>query len=240
MVAAAPPAPPGHEPVERAEPWRSAAISHGGAHPLEWLRGFALSVERLAAQGVASGALRGAADELRAGLPDDVSARVRTLLESGLTTLEHAVAAAAETSSTPGSWSQATAEAVVRGTVEEFRRLIPELRPTTREVLERVKTWLERSASEAAARAQEIRAPGDRARIAAAGAISGALEKLSEELPRLAQPAADLAEQVGRALVRGSADELSQRMQRVGRSPLFRMAIAGGAVLVVLFAARRR
>jgi hypothetical protein len=214
-----------------------------GGHPVEWLRGIALALERLAVQGVASGAVRGAADELRAGLPDELDARVRALLADGLTALERLAAEAAgpqDVGSRLGAWSRAAAEGAMRGAVEELRRLTPELRPTTQEVLTRVKLWLDRSAAEAAIRARVIREPGDQMRIAAQGAVAGATEQLSVALPQLAEPAAELAARVGRGFVRGTAEELGRQLRLAGRSPLVRAVAAGGAIVAVLLAARRR
>lgn len=216
-------------------------MSNRGAHPVEWLRDLALSLERLAAQGVASGAVRGAADELRAGFPDDLDAQVRALLQDGLTVLGRLAGEAARSRTSPlGTWSRATAEGAVRGAVEEFRRLVPDMQPTTKELLGRVKLWLDRSASEAAARAQEIRAPGDRARIATAGAIAGATERLGVALPLLAEPAAEFASRLGRGFVRGAAEEVGRQIQLAARTPLVRAVAAGGAVVAVLLAVRRR
>jgi hypothetical protein len=217
------------------------AMADRSAHPFEWLRGLALSLERLAAQGVASGAVRGAADELRAGVPDDLDAQVRALLQEGLTVLERLVGEAARSKGSPlGTWSRTTAEGAVRGAVEEVRRLVPDLQPTTQEIFARVNLWLDRSASEAAARAQEIRVPGDRMRIAAAGAVAGATEQLGVALPQLGAPAAEFAARVGRGFVRGAADELGRQLQVAGRSPLVRAVLAGGAIVAALLAVRRR
>jgi hypothetical protein len=216
-------------------------MSNRGSNPVEWLRGVALSLERLAAQGVASGAVRGAADELRAGIPDDLDAQVRAVLQGGLAILGRLADEAARSGTSPlEAWSRAAAGGALRGAVEEARRLVPEMQPTTHELLARVRLWLERSASEAEARAQEIRAPGDRARIAAAGAIAGATERLAVALPALADPAADFASQVGRGFVRGAAEEVSRQVRLVARSPLARAVAAAGAVVAVLFAARGR
>lgn len=213
----------------------------GGLRPVERLRSLALSLERLAARGVAGGALRGAADELRAEIPDDVGARGRKLMDDGLTVLERLVAAAAEASaSPPGSWTRGTAQELVRGAVEEMRALVPDMEPTTKELLGRIRLWLEDSASEAVARAQQIRAPGDRARIAAAGAIAGALEQLQVSLPLLVEPAGELAAQIGRGLVRGTVEEIGRGVRRLERTPLFRWAVMGGVFALVLLAGRRR
>jgi hypothetical protein len=212
-------------------------MGEGGSNPVEWLRGLALSLERLAVQGVASGAVRGAADELRAGVPADLDAQVRAVLLDGLTVLERLVSEAARSKSSPfETWSRTTAEAATRGVVEEFRRLVPELQPTTQELLARLRLWLDRSAAEAAARAQAIRAPGDRMRIAAAGAISGATEQLFVALPQLAEPAADFAAQVGRGFVRGTTEEVGRQVRLAARTPLVRAVVAGAAIFAVLLA----
>lgn len=213
-----------------------------GAHPIDWLRGVALSLERLAAEGVASGAVRGAADELRPGLPADLEDRLRALAGNLLTAFERLAREAAASPAPPlEAWSRTIAEGAARGTVTEFRRLVPDLQPMTQELLQRVKLWLDRSASEAAARAAEIRAPGDRARIAAAGAIAGAAEQLGLAMPVLAAPAAELASEVGRGFVRGTAEELGRQVRRLGRSRAAPAAILGGcAVLAFLLGGRRR
>jgi hypothetical protein len=211
-----------------------------GAKPIEWLRDFALSLERLAAEGVASGAVRGATGELRAGLPENLDVQVRMLLSRALVVLERLATEAAGSQASPlDTWSRSTAEGAVRGAVEEFRRLVPEMRPTTQQLLERLKLWLERSASESAERAEVVRAPGDRARIAAAGAVAGATEQLSVTLPLLAGGVAELASQLGRGLVRGAAEEVGRQLQRAGRNP-FVLAVAGGGAIVAVFLAVRR
>jgi hypothetical protein len=211
-----------------------------GTHPVEWLRGLALSLERLAVQGVAGGAVRGAADELRAGVPDDLDTRLRALLQDALVVLERLASdAAREEASPPGTWSRLAAAGAVRGAVEELRRLVPDMQPTTAELLARAKRWLDRSAVEAEARAQLIHAPGDRARIAAAGAVAGATEQLGVALPALAGPAAGFAARVGSGFARGVAEEVARQLHSAARTPLARGLLAGGAVVMggVLLAA---
>lgn len=223
-------------------PWMQAVMADRGAHPVKWLRGLALSLERLAAQGVMGGAVRGAADELRSGMPDNLDGQVRALLQEGLTVLEQLMAEAARSRDSPlGTWSRTTAEGAVRGAVEEFRRLVPEMQPTTQELLGRVKQFLDRSAAEAEERAQVIHAPGDRVRIAAAGAVVGATEQLGVVLPQLAAPAAEFAARVGRGFVQGSTEEVGRQVRLAGRSPLARAVLVGGAIVAaVLLAVRRR
>ncbi len=212
-----------------------------GTHPVDWLRGLALSLERLAAQGVASGAVRGATEELRAGVPEDLDVLVRALLQDALVVLGRLADEAARSKSSPlSAWSRTVAEGAVRGAVEEARRLVPDLQPTTQELIGRVRLWLDRSQAEAAARAQAIRAPGDRARIAAAGAIAGATDQMIAAFPVLAEPAAEFASRVGSGAVRGAAEELGRHARNAARSPVVRGVVAGGAALLLLLAVRRR
>jgi len=216
-------------------------MSDRAPHPVEWLQQFALSIERLAARGVASGAVRGAADELRSGLPDDLDAQVLALLRDALVVLERFARESA------GSWvgpleacSRAVAVGAVCGAVEEARRLRPEMQATTEELLKCLKLWLDRSASEAEARAHVMRAPSDRMRIAAAAVVQGAMEQLSAALPSLDAPTAELASRVGRGFMRGTAEELGRQLQFASRNPFVRALLAGGAIAVVLIAVRRR
>ena len=185
--------------------------------------------------------MRGATEELRAGVPEDLDAQVRSLLQDGLTVLQRLVADAARSRASPlETWSRTTAEGVVRGAVEEARRLIPEMRPMTQELLQQIKLWLDRSAAEAAERAQVIHAPGDRARIAAGGAVTGVTEQLTVALPRLAEPSAEFASRVGRGFVRGAAEEVGRQARVAARTPAVRAGVAGAAALAVLLAVRGR
>jgi hypothetical protein len=212
-----------------------------GLNPVEWLRGVALSLERLAAQGVASGAVRGATEELRAGLPDDLDTEVRTVAEDVLTVLARLSAEAARARTSPlETWSTRAAAGAVRGAVEELRRLVPDMQATNQELIARLKLWLDRTSSEASARAQELHAPGEATRTAAAGAIRGATEQLTAALPVLAVPAAEFASKFGHALVQGTAEELGRQLRLASRRPLVRAAGAVAVVLAVLVAVRRR
>jgi hypothetical protein len=216
-----------------------------GTHPVDWLRGLALSLERLAAQGVASGAVRGATEELRAGFPGELDAQARALVSDAIVVLGRLADEAARSNSSPlAAWSRAVGEGAVRGTVEELRRLVPEMRPMNQELFARVKLWLDRSESEAAARAHAIRSPGDVARVAAAGAVAGVTDQLSAALPALADPAAEFASRVGRGVVRGAAEELGRQARAAARAPAVRVVAAWvaawGTALVVLRAVRRR
>jgi hypothetical protein len=216
-------------------------MSDRAAHPFEWMQHLALSIERLAARGVASGAVRGAADELRAGLPDDLDAQARALLRDGLVVLERFARESA------GSWvgpleacSRAVAVGAVSGAVEEARRLRPEMQLATEELFKYLKLWLDRAASEAEERAHLIRAPSDRLRIAAAAVVAGAMEQASAALPSMDAPMAELASSVGHGFVRGIGEELGRQLQLARHNPIGRALLAVGAIAVVLLAVRRR
>jgi hypothetical protein len=114
------------------------------------------------------------------------------------------------------------------------------MQPTTQELLRRLQLWLDRSEAEATARAHAIQTPGDRARIAAAGAVAGASAQLTASLPTLGEPAAELAGQIGRSVVRGAAEEVGRQVRLASRSSAVRACAAGVAVLLVLRVGMRR
>jgi hypothetical protein len=220
-----------------------------GYHPVDWLRGIALSLERLAAQGVVSGAVRGASEELRAEVSEGRHAKTRTLFQDALALLDRVVGGAARSRVSPlVRWSHSVAEGATRGAFEETRRLVPELRPMTQDLLVHAKQWLDRSQSEAVARTHALRSPGELSRVTAAGAVAGAADQLGVALPALAHPAADLAEHVGRGVVRGAAEELGRQARAAARNPAVRVVAGGtavtgavaGIVAVLLLATRRR
>jgi hypothetical protein len=226
-------------------------MAERGTHPVDWLRGLALSLERLAAQGVASGAVRGATEEIRAGVSGDLDVQLRALVQDVLTVVGRLVGEAARSKASPlAAWSRSTGEGAVQGAIEEFRRLVPYAQPMNEELFARVKAWLDRSETEAAARTQAIHSPGELARTAAQGAVAGVTDQLSAALPVLATPAAEFASRVGRGAVRGVAEELGQQVRELGRqtrraarSPAGRVVFACGgaavAALAVLVVARR-
>jgi len=219
------------------------AMPDRGVNPVEWLRGVALSLERLAAQGVASGAVRGATEELRSGLTSDLDTAVRTVVQDVLTTLTRLAGEAARAEASPlDTWSATAAAGAVRGAIEELRRLVPEMRSTNQELLARLKLWLDRSISEAAAREEEAHEPGGRAQSLAAGAIRGATDQLATAIPELTVPATAFAAQLGRAAVQGTAEELGRQVRRAGRSPVvWAMGAATiGAAVALLAVVRRR
>jgi hypothetical protein len=69
----------------------------------------------------------------------------------------------------------------------------------------RLHSLLEGSAHEHEERAQGLRLFGDRARLAAAGSVGGAMEQLGANLPQLEVPARDIASGVGSGIVRGAS-----------------------------------
>lgn len=192
--------------------------------PVELLRQLTLSIERLAAQGIASGVVRGATEELRAGMPE-LDGQLQAVIQDVVTLLGRMVHEAAERPArSPEEWSRLIGEGVVRGAVEELRRLMPGADTFSGEVVARLNVLLERTTRLAANREQEILTPGTRARLAAAGAVQGALGQLHESMPQLAPVAAEFSSQVGRGLVEGlgakaeeKSDELAAFLERAGR-----------------------
>jgi len=219
-------------------------MAERGTHPVDWLRGLALSLERLAAQGVASGAVRGATEEIRAGVPGDLDVQLRALVQDALKVVERLAEEAARSKASPlAAWSRSVGEGTVQGAIEEFRRLVPYAQPMNAELFAHVKAWLDRSQTESAARTQAIHSPGDIARTAAQGAVAGVTDQLSTALPALATPAAEFASRVGRGVVRGAAEELGHQARELGRrtrvaarSPVGRAVLASGAALAALAA----
>lgn len=193
--------------------------------PVELLRQLTLSIERLAAQGIASGAVRGATEELRAGLPE-LDGQVQTVLQDVLTLLERMAHEAAERPPRPSEeWSSLIAQGAVRGAVEQLRRSMPGVNALSTEVMARLNQLLDQSARVAANREEEIRTPGTRARLAAAGAVQGALGQLHDSMQELAPVAAEFSSQVGRGLVDGlgakageESEALAAVLERAGRS----------------------
>jgi len=179
--------------------------------PVELLRQLTVSAGRLATEGIASGAVRGATEELRAGLPE-LDGQFQELLRDVLAILGRMAHEASERPAwQPGAWARVIAEEAVQGALGEFRRSTPGWTTLSQELLARVNQWLERSAEVATSRQAEIRMPGDRARIMATGAVQGALEQLHVSMPQLAPEVAGLASQVGRGFVEGIGSTMEKR-----------------------------
>jgi hypothetical protein len=193
--------------------------------PVELLRQLTLSVERLAAQGLASGAVRGATEELRAGLPA-LDGQLQAVFEDVLSLLERmAHEAAVRPARPPEEWSRLVAEGAVRGALEELRRSMPGVEVFTREAVEHLNQLLEDSTRIASGREKELRQPGARARLVAAGAVKGALRQLHDALPQLAPVVAALSSQVGRGFIEGLGSKAAEEsaaftvfLEHVGRS----------------------
>lgn len=205
--------------------WERVMSKESRLSPVELLRQLTLSAGRLATEGIASGAVRGATEELRAGLPE-LDGQLQDLLRDVLAILGRMAHEAAERpAGQPGARARVIAEEVVRGALGEFRRSTPGWSALSQELLERVNQWLERSAEVAASRQLEIRRPGDRARMMATGAVEGALEQLHVSMPQLAPEVAGLASQVGRGFVEGVGSTMEEKtevfssfLERAGRS----------------------
>jgi len=188
--------------------------------------------------------VRGATEEIRAGVPGDLDVQLRALVQDALKVVERLAEEAARSKASPlAAWSRSVGEGTVQGAIEEFRRLVPYAQPMNAELFAHVKAWLDRSQTESAARTQAIHSPGDIARTAAQGAVAGVTDQLSTALPALATPAAEFASRVGRGVVRGAAEELGHQARELGRrtrvaarSPVGRAVLASGAALAALAA----
>ncbi len=201
-------------------------------HPLDTARNLALLLQRLAAEAAghpdfapgdrarlaAGAAVKGAVEELEARLPGLDGALEAFLRDLGRTLARLAHEAAERPGFSPGERAELAVRALVRGLFKEVRALVPDLQATTTVVLERVREALESTAEEAAARAGELRSPGDRARLLADGFVRGAVSQGHEALPQVAQdleqlaaPLSRLAAAVGSGLaegINGRADEM--------------------------------
>ncbi|PTL82575.1 hypothetical protein [Vitiosangium sp. GDMCC 1.1324] len=192
--------------------------------PVELLRQLTLSVERLAAQGIASGAVRGATEELRAGHPE-LDGQLQAVFKEVLTLLERmAHEAAGRPFRPPEEWSRLVAESAVRGAVEELRRLMPGVDVLSREVVVRLNQLLERSIRVEANRETELHTVEMRARLTAAGAVRGVLGQVHDSMQELVPVAAELSSQVGAGFIEGlgakaaeKSDALAEFLEHAGR-----------------------
>ncbi|MBJ6766134.1 hypothetical protein JGU66_35725 [Myxococcaceae bacterium JPH2] len=194
--------------------------------PLELLRQLALSLEGFAVQGVASGAVRGAAEGLQAELPN-LDGALRQLVEDALTVIGRLAHECAERpAQPPGTWPRIAAEGAMRGLTSEFKRANPELQTAAHEVLKRLNVWLERSAAAEAGRLEADRTPGSRARVAAAGAIEGAVSQLGKSRDALAPLAEEVAARAARGFVHAFAEALDEEWEarRGTKEPVLRRA----------------
>ncbi|XXF79977.1 hypothetical protein P2318_09565 [Myxococcaceae bacterium GXIMD 01537] len=186
-------------------------------YPLELMRQLTLSIERLLAQGLASGAVHGATQELQAGLPE-MDEPLRALFQDVLTLVGRlAHDAASRPAYPPGTWPRVIAESAMHGIMMEFRNSHPDLHITTEEIFKRLRDWLERSTEHEQQRLEEGRAPGFRARDAAAGAVEGVVAQLDKSRERLAPMAAEVASQAGRGFVEGLGAKTDEQTEALTR-----------------------
>jgi len=183
----------------------------GRLSPVELMRRLTLSLERIAAHGLTSGAIQGASEGLQAELPG-LDGQLRELIQDVVALLAREVEEASERP--PGTWSRSLAENAVKGVVAELRRSMPGADALSHELLERVNAWLDRSSRVAEQRQRELRQPGARARTLATGAVRGAVLELEHEMPVLAPIASEVASQAGRGLVEGLGTALEARAER--------------------------
>lgn len=153
------------------------------------LRELVLSVERLMAEGVASGMVRGAAGEVEPleGIEDALEA-----------------------------WPERVAAATVRGVVAELKASMPLVDQTLHELLLRIEVALERLAEQSAEKTSSEREPGSRARALARGAMRGALEQVEEAQPRIETLASRVALTTGRELAEGALAALTEALSPGG------------------------
>lgn len=183
----------------------------GRLSPVELLRRVTLSLEQLAVQGLASGAVRGASEGLQAELPA-LDGQLRALIEDGVALLARLVQDAAERP--PGAWTRSMAESAVAGAVDELRRSMPGVDALSRELIERMNAWLERSSEAAALRNRELREPGARAREMATGVVEGVVKELEHALPAVSPMGAEVASQAGRGFIQGLGEALESRSEK--------------------------
>lgn len=182
--------------------------------PRAGLRELALALERLVAEGLASGVVRGAAQELDRDSASPELQRLMGDLLSLVRGLEQG--ASAHPPFPPGAWTEQAAQGAVRGGVAELKRSLPRVNEATREVLDALNHLLQRASDEAELRAEDQRAPGSRMRAVAAGALEGAVEQFESSMPRLEPLATRLASLVGRGLVVGLTEALEQSVAADG------------------------
>ncbi|MBZ4413681.1 hypothetical protein K8640_36195 [Myxococcus sp. XM-1-1-1] len=184
----------------------------GWLSPVERVRRLALSLERLAAHGLASGAVSGATEGLQEELPA-LDGTLKELIQDTVLLLARTVHEANEHA--PGAWTHTLAESAVRSAVEELRRSMPGVDLMSRELVERMNGWLERTAETEALRRRELRKPGARARTMATGAVRGAVKELEHDMEMVAPMAAHLASRAGQGLIEGLSHALEARSERL-------------------------
>lgn len=202
---------------------------NGRSASAERIRNLVLSLERLVAEGVASGVVRGAAGEVESieGLDESLQA----LVENGVAVLGRLVEdAASRAPFPPGTWPQLVAAGAVKGALDELKTSMPLLNDTAQQVLGRLNLALERMAVQAEARASLERNPGAGARALAGGAVQGALDQVQAARAELTGVASELAFTAGRELANGFLQALSASLEEKGElRRTGRQVISGGA-----------
>lgn len=215
-----------------------ASERHKG--PVEALRNLALSLERLAASEAASGAVRGAADGLRREMPE-LDGQVRTIARDVLTVFARLAREAAERGSEePGTVAYTMAASAMSGALEVLEREWQDGGMPFHDFAARVNSLFDHVMEYARSRTDEIRTPGQRARIIVRSLVTETSEQLHEAVPGLVEDARalaplgeEVASKIGRGLVEGfetklheDADVLAGLLERVGRG-LVRGVAAG-------------
>ena len=199
--------------------------------PVQSLRALALTLERLAAREAVSGAVSGVAEGLRKEAPE-LDGQLRTLLQDLLTVLGRLAHEAAEREHlSPSDTAQAMAGAAMQGALDVLEREWQDGGMPLQAFVERLNRVLDGVMEFAFSRADEIRAPGDRAAEMTRGVMKAAVEQLNDSLPVFADEARKLipygeevAEKVGRGVVAGmgsrlqeDSDALVGLLERAGR-----------------------
>lgn len=192
-----------------------ASEKHG--RPVEALRNLTLSLQRLLASGVASGAVHGAADGLREELPE-LDGQWRTIAHDVLTVLARLAHEAAEREgAAPGAAAHTLAAAAMEGALEVLEREWQEGGLPVHDFMVRLNLLFDHAVEYARSRTDEIHTPGQRARIIVGSMVTEATERLHEAVPALMEEARVLAPlgeevalKVGRGLVEGFASKLQQ------------------------------
>lgn len=186
--------------------------------PVEALRNLALRLERLAAREAVVGAVSGAADGLRREIPE-LDGQVSDLVADALKLLGRLVHEAAERERTePGSVAYVMASAAMQGAVDVLEREREVGGKPIQGFVERLNRMLDGLAEFARNRTDEIRSPGERAELMAAGVVNAAVQQLHEVAPLLVEDAerfapsgAEIAAKVGRGLIEGVESTLHEQ-----------------------------
>jgi hypothetical protein len=234
------------------------AVKPRRTHPVEALRGFARSLGGAATQGAASAAVRGAADGLREQMPDR-DGQLQALAQDGLALAARLVhEAALREQAAPGTFAHDTAAAAMRGLLGELEAAAKHGGLPLHGLLLRLSHLLDQLDGFAASRQREMVAPGARARSMAEGVVDGAMDRLHEGMPTVAEdlqvlvPAAgSIAYAVGHELLRGleararegsdeGSEALTQAMERAGEGLVHGVSRGLAAELPALGARLRR